>query len=41
MNLIENDAVRALLLVERIAFAAVLALFIGVLFYLLRRDNGS
>lgn len=41
MSVITEDGVRAFLTLGRVAFALALALFIGVLFYLLRRDGGS
>jgi hypothetical protein len=41
MSIITDDGVRAVLTLGRIAFAAALALFIGILFFLLRRNGGG
>jgi hypothetical protein len=41
MSLITDDTMRALLMLGRVTFALALALFVGVLFYLLRRDGGG
>ena len=39
MSVITDDNVRTLLTLGRFAFAVALLLFVGVLFYLLRRDS--
>jgi hypothetical protein len=41
MSVITDDGIRTLLTLGRFAFALALALFIGVLFYLLRRNGGN
>jgi hypothetical protein len=41
MSIITDDGMRALLTLGRFAFAAALVLFIGVLFFLLKRDGGG